>query len=570
MAGCFPPFLPCVNCNLAFTVSDADSIPNLDLGSNLYSNAGPDVDLGPASGYDSEAVGFESISQSSKSEVDNSTQTSEFAESGVGTQTNLSEDRGASARPEDVEDEEECTSKKNYSPRRLDEFLRRVVPAMMEQLEAGDGGALYDSSDSEDGEVFLAAKLLQEIEPDDSGRSSHWKSAGDIKPAEVLGVTWSSAGNSIAVSLGRGHHDEWCQHEGLIRVYTIKKADAEMFYHLLDISEKSCVTVLKYHPSLAALLAYGTISGEIVIVNVRDYSSGTRSSPVLGSPQGFHDGKRVTSLRWSDSALANSFLAMNINLNGRRRAVADQVLVSAGCDGTLNVWQVNVEHQVFQNVISYWLNGSKKLPRHDITCFDFIRVSPLRSAQEKISDDYFVVGTSSGDLVVCRFKEYEKIADSSAVDPVQEVLRNVSTCILDVAFSSQESHLFAMVSTDFDWIIYDVQQLAPVRKVSIQESISCATWIPNYPRLLLVGACGGASESRSAKKHYLSVYDLSNGRVDIEGLEVHRGNDELVVTALAVKQAGSCRVAAGDSRGALHIWDVPLRQLRFAPEDFEF
>ncbi|CAH2240153.1 jg4781, partial [Pararge aegeria aegeria] len=196
----------------------------------------------------------------------------------------------------------------------LNEFLRRVVPAMMDQLDQNykESQLLNDSSDSDEEEV-LSATLLQEIKLKD-GSGDHQSS--------VLGVTWSSAGNSLAVSLGSSQHDAWCQSAGLVKVYTLKRSE-DRFVHAMDLAEKNCVSALKYHPTVAALLAYGTTSGEVVVCNL---SGGCADAgATLASPAGCHGCRRVSALRWADAPLANTLLAMQISARGKRRGAADQV-----------------------------------------------------------------------------------------------------------------------------------------------------------------------------------------------------------------------------------------------------
>lgn len=279
------------------------------------------------SGFDSEPIGFESVTQKKRSEISSSTQTN-FLESGTGCQTNLSKDCGCMATPEDLNAEDDIL--KEYPPPGLNEFLRKVVPSMLEQLDQNEKEFLYNSSDSEEDETIVA-KLFQQLQI-----NNNMKESGDYQ-STILGVTWSSSGNSLAVSIGESQHENWCEHDGLIRIYTVKRAEHDKLVHTIDISEKNCISVLKYHPSVSALLAYGTTSGEVVLCNLRNtVHEGTQ----LSSPSGCHGSRRVSNLLWADASLANLFLTMQINKTGKRRGASDQILVSSGCDGTINVWQV--------------------------------------------------------------------------------------------------------------------------------------------------------------------------------------------------------------------------------------
>ncbi|XP_013195701.2 dynein axonemal intermediate chain 1-like [Amyelois transitella] len=494
------------------------------------------------SGYDSEAVGFTSVSRSKRAETSTSTQTTEFGETGAGCQTNLSKDAGSITSADDIKLEPP-----NYSPQRLNEFLKRVVPTMLEQLDENDRELLYNSSESDEDES-ATAKLVQEL---DVKLQSNLAS-GDQKSPCILSLSWSSAGNSLAVSLGFTQHENWCDHDGVIKIFTIKRTAGDKFVHTMDVNEKNCVSCVKYHHSLAALMAYGTISGEVVIINMRDASDfydGTQ----LTSPSGCHGAKRVTALQWADAALANLYLTMHITNTGKRRGASDQILFSSGSDGTLNVWQVNSNFKVFENVICYGINGSRNIPAPDITCFDFIKAYPLRPSDEKVPDDVFVVGSSTGKLYLCKIKT-RKAVDENAVDPVYEVFDGHATCVLDVAFSLQKPGLFASISIDSELRLYDINQYGPLKVMCLDVAVSCMSWLTSSP-CVVVGTCG--------KGERLRVYNIGTGReVAVEGLGV-----DGTVTALAVSHCGSCRIAAGDSTRKLRLWELPARRGRLIAEE---
>lgn len=404
------------------------------------------------SGFDSDAIGFDSVTLKKADEMDSSTQTTEFYENGVGSQTALSQDTGSLATLEDLNAQDEIL--KEYPPPGLNEFLRKVVPTMLEQLDQNDKELLYNSSDSDEEEV-INAKLFQEIKLTDLPGIG-----GGDESKSVLDLCWSNAGNSLAVSIGRNQHENWCNDDGLIRIFTVKRTAGDTFVRSLDVTEKSCISVVKYHPAVSALLAYGTISGEVVICNLRNLDA-----DLLSSPGGSHGTKRVTGLQWADAPLANTFLTMQIINTGKRRNASDNILISSGSDGSVNVWQVNgnLKVKVFENVITYLINGSRKMAPIDISCFDFIKTYPLRPSDQKVPDDIFVVGSSTGSLYLCKTKTYQQVVDSKMVDPVYEVLDGHRTCIVDVAFSIHKPGVFISASIDSEVRVYDVNQTSPLR-----------------------------------------------------------------------------------------------------------
>lgn len=434
------------------------------------------------SGYDSESVGFDSVTRKRNIECNSSTQTTEFSTGGTGSQTTPAKSFGCSVHPTDFDPAGKTPS---YPPPGLNEFLRRVVPAMVEELDKNYDDVAENSSDSDEEEV-LGVKLFQTIQVNDNLPTS---GSGDHQPLIALSVSWSSAGNSLAVSLGRPQHENWCEHEGLIRIYTVKRSEGDKLVHSMDITEKNCITVIKYHPTVAALLAYGTTSGEVVICNLRNVTSGVFDQGTqLASPSGFHTANRVSAMLWADAPLANMFLTMYILATGKRRGAADQVLITSGTDGSVNVWQVNANQQVFQNVISYKIDGSKSGPVPDISCFDFIKSYPLRPPEEKTPEDIFLIGSVSGRLYLCNCKNYKSTVDSLMVDPVYEALEGHSTCVLDVAFSFQRPNIFASISMDSELRVYDIGQTAPL-KVILTRGYSTIYLSENRHILNIVGRC---------------------------------------------------------------------------------
>ncbi|XP_075989303.1 gem-associated protein 5-like [Anticarsia gemmatalis] len=501
------------------------------------------------SGYDGEAVGFDSVTLNRRDETTSSTQTTEFFESGVGTQTALTQESGSLVTPDELNAQDEIL--KEYPPPGLNEFLRKVVPAMLEQLDQNDKELLYNSSDSDEEEV-LNAKLFQEIKLTDLPAIG-----GGDESRSVLDLCWSNAGNSLAVSIGRNQHENWCNDDGLIRIFTVKRTAGDTFVRTLDVTEKSCISVVKYHPSAAALLAYGTTSGEVVLCNLRNLDA-----VLLSSPAGSHGSKRVTALQWADAPLANTFLTMQIINTGKRRSATDHILISSGSDGTVNVWQVNANLtiKVFENVISYLINGSRKMAAIDISCFDFIKSYPLRPSDQKVPDDVFVVGSSTGSLFLCKTRSYQQIVDSKMVDPVYEVLDGHRTCIVDVAFSIHKPGVFISASIDSEIRLYDINQTSPLKVLCLDVPISCMAWLPNNPCVVILGLARPAGQ-------LLKVYNVNSGRaIPVDGLTGPGGS----VTAITVNQSGVCRIAAGDTDSNVRIWELPSRRIRFSAEDLEF
>lgn len=504
------------------------------------------------SGYDAEAVGFESVSQTKRSESSCSTQTTEFAEGGVGSQTNFTRDCGSMATPEDLNAQDDVL--KEYPPPGLNAFLRRVVPGMLEQLDQNETEVSCNSSDSDE-EESVAARLVQEI---NTNRDAAGLGGGDHQTDCILSASWSSAGNSLAVSVGQSQHERWCEHEGLIRVYTIKRTAGDKLVHSIDITEKNCVTVVKYHPSVAAMLAYATTTGEVVLCSLRD-SGNFNEGMQLTSPSGCHGSRPVTALHWADAPLANQFLTMQIQSTGKRRGASDQILISSGSDGTMNVWQVNSNLKIFENVVCYAINGSRKLDAPDISCFDFIKSCPLRPFDEKVADDIFVVGTRAGSVYVCKVKTAQPLVDCKMEDPAYDVFDGHSTCVLDIAFSYQRPGIFASVSIDSELRVYDVNQGSPLKVISLDVPVSCMTWLPSCPGVLVLGMA-------HADKALVRLYNAATGRaLPVEGM-----TGCATITAITVDQSGLCRIAAGDNESLLRIWDLPSRRIRLSPENLEF
>ncbi|KAI8427212.1 hypothetical protein MSG28_014810 [Choristoneura fumiferana] len=497
------------------------------------------------SAYDSEAVGFDSVKSSKRPEKTCSTQTTEFGETGTGSQANMSADIGCTASPEELNAQEDIL--REYPPPGLNEFLRKVVPTMMEQLDERDKELSFNSSDSEEEEI-ITAKLFQEIQVNTDTPSF---GSGDHQTSTVLDLSFSSAGNSLAVSIGKAQHEQWCQHDGLIRIYTAKRSADDKFVHSLDITQKNCVTVVRYHPNVAALFAYGTTSGEVVLCSLRTLSSSVEENLQLTSPSGCHGSKRVSFLMWADSALTNTYLTMQILNTGKRRGASDQVLMSSGSDGTINVWQVNTNLNIFEGIVCYNVNGSSKMAAPDISCFDFIKTYPLRSWDEKTPDDIFVVGTKCGKLFLCKIKPQEQL-EKVMVDPVFEVLEGHKTCVLSVVFSYQKPGVFASVSMDSELRLYHVNQLGPLKIICLDVPATCVAWLPHSAGGVAVGARGAD----------VTVCD-ARGRSLAAGLKGE-------AVCLAFTHASTTRLAAGDSQGAVRVWELPGRRTRLTPEDLLF
>nr|XP_021199367.2 uncharacterized protein LOC110382990 [Helicoverpa armigera] len=499
------------------------------------------------SGYDGDAVGFDAVKLSKREEINSSTQTTEFQESGVGSQTNECKETGSLATAEDLNAQDEIL--KEYPPPGLNEFLKKVVPKMLEQLDQTENELAYNSSDSDEEEV-LTATLFQEIKLTDLPGIG-----GGDESRCVIDISWNRGGTSIAVSIGKNQHESWCVDDGLIRIFTMKRTAGDTFVRSLDLAEKTCVTKLKYHPTEAALLAYGTTSGEVILCNLRNLDA-----ILLTSPAGAHGSTRVNWLYWADATLANTFLTMHIMNTGKRRGASDHILISGGCDGTVNVWRVNATQKVFENVICYAINGSRNMNAPNITCFDFIKTYPLRPSDQKVPDDIFVVGASSGMFYLCKTKTYQPVGTTKTVDPVYEVFQGHMAYVIDVAFSSHKPGIFVSASIDSELRIYDINQPNPLKVICLDSPISCVAWMSNNPCVVLLGLA-------KPQGQLLQVYSLNSGRVlPVEGLTGTGG----AVTNITVNHCGICRIAAGDADSNLHIWELPSRRIWLTQEHLDF
>ncbi|CAH2062521.1 unnamed protein product, partial [Iphiclides podalirius] len=472
------------------------------------------------SGYDGDAVGFDSVPPESKPSAASSTQTSEFGERGAASQTAAAKDVGCTASAEDFQD---IAPEPGY-PQGLNEFLRRVVPGVLEQLAHHDQGAF--SSDSE--EEVSRAVLLHELGVGrDSGCGDHH--------AAALGVSWSCAGG-LAVAVGAGQHESWCERPGLVRLYSLRRRGGPQ---ATDVEERECVTAIRYHPTVATLLAYGTASGELV---ARQGSGEALTAPAGGSA-------RVSALRWADAHLANVYLTMLVRARGVRRCASDQVLFSASSDGALTVWRVNIDLRTFEKLVRYELDASLKA-RPDITCFDIPRSHPLRSVGDR-APDVFVVGAKCGGLLLCGVGD--QLED---VDPLVERLEGHSTCVLDVAFGPRPG-LFVSLSIDSELRVHRAGRPGALRIFCLDAEVSCMSWLGNGP-CVVIGLTGSEKET-------LRVYNVSTGkRVPVEGM-----SGDTSVTCVDVCQSGAIKIAAGYAGNTVRVWELPALQDKFVWYSFD-
>ncbi|XP_041968443.1 uncharacterized protein LOC121725507 [Aricia agestis] len=464
------------------------------------------------SGYDGEAVGFDSVSTTANPRATSSAQTTEYEQRDAAAQTGRARDVGCTARPAD-----DAGAAVEPEPPGLADFLHRVAPLVLQQLDRGDADFLDPSSDSDEEET-PTARLLQEIPgPERAG-------AGDDARA-VLSLSWSGGGTSLAASRGHLVHDAWCRGPGGVKVFAPGRGAAALAPQL-EIPERSCVTALRYHPAGAALLAYGTAAGDVVVCELGE--GGARPLP---TPPPRHAARRVAALHWADAAVANSLLLMHVKNKAIRRGAADQVLVSGGAAGTVNAWRVNAARDVFELITGYRAGSARGRDAPDITCLDFARAAPGGEGA------LFVAGTSTGRLLVCHAVEEE--------DPARSELAGPAACVLDVAFAPHRPAIFVALSMDSELRVYDVNRESPLKVVSAEACVSCVRWVWGW--WVVVGLAGGAESLR--------VYSVADGRA-------------LPVAGLGPRADVTLRIAAGDKEGNIRVWELPPLRNKFNCENW--
>ena len=165
--------------------------------------------------------------------------------------------------------------------------------------------------------------------------------ASSSRRAEILaglvptGVSWNATGYTLAVSYGRHDVPGWSDSKGAICAWNLRRGDVDAREEPdAFIETDNCVQCLRFHPEHPALVAAGTLDGDVFVFSLDDSDAARRDGDPLvakssARPATLAHREPVTGVHWQfDLAEASK----------RADATLAYDLVSVAGDGRALVW----------------------------------------------------------------------------------------------------------------------------------------------------------------------------------------------------------------------------------------
>lgn len=405
---------------------------------------------------------------------------------------------------------------------KLAEFMKRVTPGIIEALDEAYGTNAFDEYDPNSNENSLAtAELLH--------KTCTTKNC-DIQ-MKVSGISWSTGGGTLAVSHSISYHENWCNHLSKILLYDLTKEGSFPEDASKTLETNACVTSLLYHPTEPSIVAAGLFSGDVLVWNLRDNSSMT---PLLVCT---HE-DAVSQILWKARTLNDIPLIVSSSKDGyilMHKLVANFTTVRP-----YKRFKVAKEHNPAESTRPRSAGGRQERAVESglcVTAFDF-------SSKDSM---LFIVGTLCGGVYKCSTDRIAPIeGDESLIDPVIDQYERHEGTVTSVKCAPLRN-IFVTASTDKEIRIYDFDQHASLRSLSVEKTVVGLTWMIGNQDVF---ATYGAGPD-------INLYNVMDGKAvtDLKFETAEREN----ISSLRINSKRDL-LALGDTQGNVEIWKVP-RQL---------
>ena len=413
---------------------------------------------------------------------------------------------------------------------RVARFLRATAPPMLRALLENERSESFSSGALEAG--YASADDLADRPPERVHRLVA-PTASSSRRAEILaglvptGVSWNATGYTLAVSYGRHDVPGWSDSKGAICAWNLRRGDVDAREEPdAFIETDNCVQCLRFHPEHPALVAAGTLDGDVFVFSLDESDAARRDGDPLvakssARPATLAHREPVTGVHWQfDLAEASK----------RADATLAYDLVSVAGDGRALVWDWRPDAQgaagkkiaslKFGHEIvaphpetgraTTWGVASASFPTDAASsrsggAFLTAASSELSAAVKNAASASFVVGSDGGPVLACSARASKtaaeefrrKIADLDASSAPPSLSRTAvvsqhephAGAVNGVSINPRDASVFATGGADGAVRIY--ARRARRRVASLHPSAGAAfdvQWSPHRPLVLAAGA----------------------------------------------------------------------------------
>ncbi|KDR08919.1 WD repeat-containing protein 34-like [Zootermopsis nevadensis] len=474
-----------------------------------------------------DVVGFHSCWKTAREFQDEGIQTTASSYNEQESQSTVS--KGAETQTDHIQPNLIMAENVDYD--RLAAFLNRIYPKVIAELDKMHISQAFNGYEPTEDNTDGAVRKLHTLQVRNTNSQTEMK---------VSSLSWSCTGAVVAFACSQSKHESWCDHSGNVHLFNINRQDFSDSVPSKTLETRSCVTSLSAHPYEPSILAGGTFSGEILVWNLQKDDDCLISTTV--TVPGAHR-EAVSQVSW----------VRNPDPTQQRH-----VLVSAGRDGRLLMWQVGTHSGSIQLIEGFFImlehikytGPSKAVPSPvggpdvdmelGVTCFSF-------AAQDLTT---FVVGVDGGGLLHCTTIATKPAPVHSEVplkDPVLNTFEKHEGAVTCVKCSPHHAKTFISCGTDNEIRIYHMNQTAPVRVIYVEAGVVGLEWSLAHPDLF--GAWGNISGC-------VNFYNLNNGEI-IPSLQLPACEKPALISAVCCNPHSHQLVAVGDVQGKVVVWQQP-------------
>lgn len=337
-------------------------------------------------------------------------------------------------------------------------------------------------------------------------------------------VSWNATGYAVAVSFGR--HDAaqigWCTDPGALCCWNLGRREVDNKEPEVTIYLENCLQVVAYHPRHPALIAGGTINGELYV-----WDLGRDGEKQIGRSNSTSDSchrEAITSVQWRYEATEV----------GRRQNQDETFqIITAGADGRVLVWLWHrASNPVLGFEVTHPLPNSSRANLWGVTALALSTRNTRAHLSVARTADYegaFIVGTEGGAVFRCLLgynaSASERFISGATSDnekwrsPVKQAYDMHVGPVYGVDTCPHRRGLFLTCGSDGMLRVYSRLSLRPVLEFepSASELLTCQ-WSPARPCVIACGSGDGhvylfdvSTTAAASSMHPLITIDVSHG-----------------------------------------------------------
>ncbi|OXA58668.1 WD repeat-containing protein 34 [Folsomia candida] len=478
-------------------------------------------------------------------------------------------------------------------PPSLFAFFTKVTDDMCRALEENlDPFSVEVFKDSDDLDVFAsAARASKEFILRSSSVSSEMFGASC--------VAWNKIGTQIAVAYCAHAHTDWCFHRAPISSWNLRRMlNTKNNPAHVEIFLPTCVTSMEFHPFHPSVLAVGTYSGCLAILDfslvgdqqqptdAKMAGKGTEKLPFYPNNQGSHfgggeqindlgyfmtrpeHGLSVTSIQWVklNSSQSRDLLSRNEN-------PSQFCIITAGKEGHICFWSTNTSNtRVFleRKFIVWADNISADVPL-SLSSRCVLKQMGLVGLGACKDDPYTCVLSTAGGFIfqanlgsnieaytaMVELKTESSISEEKLLDPGLVYVSQHSDCPEVIHCSPFHRDVFLVGNSNGEVLIQNMLQHGVMfkynaRKYSHHKTLHDAKW---SGRPTMFGVVMGK---------FVQIFDLRKGQTPIVIIP-----HENMVTQIAFNETEIGTLASCDKEGMVHVWNLPRKYSSIEPHELD-